>query len=87
MLSRKVKARKRLCALRAQQIEQSIRAKFSPALAFRYLRSQARVPLADFRRGHTAEILNLKQWSDLDLAFLFVRVGAALDAIQRLLER
>src|SRR5262245_46984640 len=67
--------------------EPSNRANHSPALALLHLRSQARFPLTDFRRGRIAEVLDFEHWSDLDLAFLFVRIGAALDPIQRLLER
>src|SRR5215813_12009763 len=67
-------------------VARSVRQVSSPLVLLR-LRAHARVPLAHFRRGGIAEVLDLEQWPDLDLAFLLVRIGAALDPVDRLLKR
>src|SRR5262245_7144812 len=56
-------------------------------LALLHLRSQACVPLPDFRRDRIAEVLDLEHGPELNLAFLLVRIGATLNPVQRLLQR
>src|SRR5947208_6694117 len=78
-------ARERKCAPEPGKSEHYSELIPSPRLVLRHLRPQARLPLPDFRRGRIAEVLHLEQWSDLDLAFALMRIGAALDPVQRLL--
>jgi hypothetical protein len=53
----------------------------SPPLVLLDLRAQARFPLAHFRRGGVAKILDLEYRPDLDLALLLVWIGAAPDPL------